>query len=278
MTDLSDLDKLPILFHALNIRQLPIKQQQLIAQIDQVLPQTQCGLCGHVDGCLPYAYGIVVRDEAHNLCVPGGQAVADSIGQLLNQHKVTPALTAKPSKWRNNPTTNRPIDMLAVIDENNCIGCTKCIPACPVDAIIGSAKHMHSIIAELCTGCELCLPPCPVDCIHLIANPKQTTNDERAPKQRQLRRRYHHHLNRVAKNITDGSKPVVNAIESAITNRLYDNQHTHISKDSAKNAIELAKLRSQIKKLNKQLSIKDNDKLRQKLNALSDQLTKLQNS
>ena len=218
---------------------------------------------------------MVIHGEAHNLCIPGGQAVCDDIFHLLktaHRPDLSP-LTATPSKWQTSPTTRRPIEVRAVIDERECIGCTKCIPACPVDAIIGTAKHMHTIITDLCTGCELCLPPCPVDCISLVPHHHTLTDDDRKNKQQHLKKRYHQHLNRVAKTMTDGNKPVVSAIESAITSAIQT--ATPISQDAAKNTIELAKIRTQIKKLTKQLAIRDNPAIRQQLNELNAKLTTL---
>lgn len=278
MTNSTGLSDLPVLFNPLNIQTLPTQEKTLIAKIDQVLPQTQCGLCGHIDGCLPYAYGIVIKGEAHNLCVPGGQAVTDKIYELIQPHQHITPLAATPSKWQNDPRTNRPIEVRAVIDEDDCIGCTKCIPACPVDAIIGTAKHMHSIITDLCTGCELCLPPCPVDCIRLVVKPRTIDDNQRQQEQQHLRQRYHQHLNRVAKNITAGNKPVVSSVESAMSNVISSKQQQHIDKNIAKNTIELAKLRTQIKKLNKQLSIKHDEQLRHKLDELTHQLATLEHS
>jgi len=130
-------------------------------QIDQLLPQTQCGLCTH-GGCLPYAEAIVFEQAPLNLCPPGGVDTLQALGSLLNEdidaHIGDMQQKAKPA-------------LLAVIREAECIGCTKCIQACPVDAILGSAKAMHTVIADECTGCELCVAPCPVDCIDLIPNP-----------------------------------------------------------------------------------------------------------
>lgn len=266
---------LPVLFHPLAIDELSDDAQQLINEIDQILPQTQCGLCGHIDGCLPYAHGMVVHGEAHNLCVPGGQAVTDEIFKVLKPHRPTlTPLPATPSKWQTDPATNRPMQVRAVIDEDNCIGCTKCIPACPVDAIIGTAKHMHTIISELCTGCELCLPPCPVDCIRLVPHPTPADDDRQAV-QTHLKKRYHQHLNRVAKTMQDGSKPVVNTIESAITSITSHTQAPSIDENIAKNTIHLAKLRTQIKKLTKQLAVREDPATRQQLNHLTAQLTAL---
>lgn len=125
----------------------------LIREIDALLPQTQCGLCGHRDGCLPYAKSIAEGEEA-NKCVPGGQPVADALAQLLNRS----LLPAETSVWPVQ-ADGRPQRMKAIIREDECIGCTKCINACPVDAIIGSGKLMHTILTDLCTGCELCIPP-----------------------------------------------------------------------------------------------------------------------
>ena len=109
-------------------------QISLIQQVDALLPQTQCGLCGHRDGCLPYAQSIILGEDA-NKCVPGGQPVADALAELLNRTK----LTAEESVWPIQ-IDGRPQRMKAVIREDECIGCTKCISACPVDAIIGSGK------------------------------------------------------------------------------------------------------------------------------------------
>lgn len=275
MTLLSRLHSLPILFDPLGLSQLPTDKQHAIAQIDEILPQTQCGLCGHIDGCLPYAHGIMTANEAPNLCIPGGQAVTDKIIAVLN---LPTQQTATPSKWQTDPTTHRPIEVRAVIDEDNCIGCTKCIPACPVDAIIGTAKHMHTIISELCTGCELCLPPCPVDCIRLVPHARTLSDDERQHEQNHLRHRYHRHLNRVAKSITDGAKPVVSSVESVMTNVIASEQSSPIDEGLAKNTIELAKLRTQIKKLTKQLMAHETPALRGELDRLTAKLSALQQS
>ena len=126
-------------------------------EIDEILPQTQCGLCGY-GGCMPYAEAIVFDQAQLNLCPPGGINTLQALGQLLNQD-ITPWLPEMEKKTK--PKT------LAVIRETACIGCTKCIQACPVDAIVGSAKHMHTVITDACTGCDLCAPVCPVDCIPL---------------------------------------------------------------------------------------------------------------
>jgi electron transport complex protein RnfB len=129
----------------------------LADRIDALLPQTQCTRCGYPT-CRAYAEAIA-RDEADiNRCPPGG---ADGIGALA-------ALLDRPPIALDPAYGTEAAPLLAVIDEDVCIGCTKCIQACPVDAIVGAAKRMHTVIADECTGCELCVPPCPVDCIALV--------------------------------------------------------------------------------------------------------------
>ncbi|WP_294033376.1 RnfABCDGE type electron transport complex subunit B [uncultured Moraxella sp.] len=275
MTDCTTrLDDLPILFEPLALATLSDDKRIRIAQIDALLPQTQCGLCGHHDGCLPYAHGIVIQGEAPNLCVPGGQAVSDGIASILN---VEPQ-PATPSKWQIDPVSHRPIEVRAIIREDDCIGCTKCIPACPVDAIIGTAKHMHSIITELCTGCELCLAPCPVDCIDLVEHPRHIDDNTRQKEQAHLRQRYHKHLNRVAKTIEDGTKPVVSTIESQMVNVMNTAPSQAIDAQNAKNTIAAAKLRTQIKKLGKQLAVRADDELQARVDALSRELAMLESN
>ncbi len=128
----------------------------LAQRIDALLPQTQCTQCGY-DGCRPYSEAIAAGEADINQCPPGGDAGIAMLAALL-------AREPKPL----NPANGlyRP-PQVAMIDEEVCIGCTKCIQACPVDAIVGASKLMHTVIASWCTGCELCIPPCPVDCIAL---------------------------------------------------------------------------------------------------------------
>ena len=130
----------------------------VVADIDRLLPQTQCGQCGHA-GCLPYARAIAAGTADINQCPPGGEAGIRALADLLGR-------APKPLNPANG--VEKPL-VVAWIREADCIGCTKCIQACPVDAIIGAPKLMHTVLADLCTGCELCLPPCPVDCIELVA-------------------------------------------------------------------------------------------------------------
>ncbi len=127
-------------------------------QIDGLLPQTQCGQCGFA-GCRPYAEAIANGEAPINQCPPGGETTIVALADLLDVE----VLPLNQEHGEHND-----IPLVAVIDENICIGCTLCIQACPVDAILGSAKHMHTVIESECTGCELCLPPCPVDCIDMV--------------------------------------------------------------------------------------------------------------
>jgi len=129
---------------------------ELADRIDALLPQTQCTRCGY-PACRPYAEAIAQGEADFNQCPPGGTVTLRALAQLLNRPE-------KPLNPRNGLAQP---PMVAVIDEVRCIGCAKCLPACPVDAIIGAQRFTHTVVAELCTGCELCLPPCPVDCIEL---------------------------------------------------------------------------------------------------------------
>jgi len=129
----------------------------LVERIDALLPQTQCTRCGF-DGCRPYAQAIADGQASINRCPPGGQSGVDALAELLGQ----PGLPLDVDYGEHHPLA------LAVIDESHCIGCTLCIQACPVDAIVGANKRMHTVLADQCTGCELCLPPCPVDCIRMV--------------------------------------------------------------------------------------------------------------
>ena len=275
-SNLIRLANLPILFDSLDLERLPTATQAKIARIDACLPQTQCGLCDHADGCLPYAVAIVIDNEPYNKCVPGGQPVTDAIAQIINQDSSdTQPLNAEPSKWPIDSSSQRPVEVRAVIREDDCIGCTKCIPACPVDAIVGTGKHMHTIFTDLCTGCELCIAPCPVDCIDLVTVERTQSTTERTLEQEDLRQRYHTHLRRVSKQLADSSnsKPVVSMVEAKLNNAA--SQSLNISEEEAKNTIAAAKLRSKIKKLEKQLSVRPNESKQTELEALQTELVHL---
>ncbi|MFO1370110.1 MAG: electron transport complex subunit RsxB [Marinagarivorans sp.] len=138
-----------------------VEGDPLVEQIDALLPQTQCGQCGH-PGCRPYAQAIA-EGEAINRCPPGGQATIDALAHLLG---------VAPEPLDAEHGVESSVKTVAFIREAECIGCTKCIQACPVDAIVGAAKLMHTVIASECTGCDLCVEPCPVDCIDM--RPVQT--------------------------------------------------------------------------------------------------------
>ena len=133
-------------------------QQDKIEDILSALPQTQCGKCNY-SGCRPYAEAIVRGEADINQCPPGGTETIKALANLLGRK-------VKPLNPENGMEKEKHI---ALIDETLCIGCVKCIKACPVDAILGAAKQMHSVLAEECTGCELCIAPCPMDCISMQA-------------------------------------------------------------------------------------------------------------
>ncbi len=142
----------------------------LAHRIESLLPQTQCRECGF-NGCTPYAEALAAGMATINLCPPGGETVMRELAALLHTSPLPLAQANKAAAPK----------ALAMIDETACIGCTACIKACPVDAILGATKQMHSVIADECTGCGLCLPPCPVDCIVM-----QPVADAWLPRSRQL--------------------------------------------------------------------------------------------
>lgn len=134
-----------------------IREQRLGTAIDHLLPQTQCGACGYA-GCKPYARAVAAGAAGINLCPPGGEQTIRAMAEMLGRD-------VKP--LRDISGTNG-LSLVAYIDEAACIGCVKCINACPVDAIVGAPKQMHTVMPKPCTGCGLCLDPCPVDCISLV--------------------------------------------------------------------------------------------------------------
>ena len=138
-------------------------------QVDALLPQTQCGQCGF-PGCRPYAEAIASGEADINQCPPGGESGIKALADLLGREP-------KPLNPENGEEKPRTV---AVIDEQACIGCTLCIQACPVDAILGATKQMHTVIEDECTGCDLCLPPCPVDCIEMVV-PERDFRQWRVP-------------------------------------------------------------------------------------------------
>lgn len=142
-----------------------VEGNPLSEQINAILPQTQCGQCNY-PGCRPYAEAIANGQAPINQCPPGGQEGVKALAELLNVEETPLNETHGKAKEENE---------IATIIEKDCIGCTLCIQACPVDAILGAAKQMHTVMTDECTGCELCLAPCPVDCIIMIEKPKKHT-------------------------------------------------------------------------------------------------------
>ena len=142
--------------------QFKVDGDPIVEQIDELLPQTQCGQCSY-PGCRPYAEAIA-NGDAINKCPPGGQSTINAIADLLDVE--APTLDEEHGEESD-------VKKVAYIREDECIGCTKCIQACPMDAILGAAKQMHTVIADECTGCDLCVEPCPVDCIDML--PIETT-------------------------------------------------------------------------------------------------------
>ncbi|RBO12926.1 MULTISPECIES: electron transport complex subunit RsxB [Pantoea] len=138
-------------------RRFEVEEDPIVEQIDAVLPQSQCGQCGY-PGCHPYADAVGNNGEAINKCAPGGEQTMLRLAELLN---------VEPQPLDGGAEILTPVRTVAWIDEENCIGCTKCIQACPVDAIVGATRAMHTVLSDVCTGCDLCVAPCPTDCIEM---------------------------------------------------------------------------------------------------------------
>jgi H+/Na+-translocating ferredoxin:NAD+ oxidoreductase subunit B len=163
-----------------------------VARIDALLPQTQCTRCGY-EGCRPYAAAIVSGAAEINQCPPGGSATIQALAALLGRdfQALNPV----------NGVESAP--RVAWVDESRCIGCARCLPPCPVDAIIGAPKYLHTVLIERCTGCELCLAPCPVDCIEMRPGPAPL------PLQAELNRaRYGAHTLRLQRRAAERSQEI----------------------------------------------------------------------
>ncbi|WP_020167744.1 MULTISPECIES: electron transport complex subunit RsxB [Methylotenera] len=212
-----------------------IKAESLIVRIDAILPQTQCEKCGY-PGCKPYATAIVNGEADINQCPPGGDAGIRALANLTHQQY-------KPLNPKNGLEKPK---ALAVIDEATCIGCTLCIQACPVDAILGASKQMHTVIAMECTGCELCVAPCPVDCITMqedishdwSLNYPVITSDKAKAVADLARKRYDFRLSRIERDKVElmqkhAERTAISKVESA---------KQSIKKSAVATAIERAKL------------------------------------
>lgn len=201
----------------------------LVEQINQLLPQTQCTQCGF-SGCRPYAEALAAGKAAINQCPPGGRAGIERLAQLLGQ----PVLPLNPKHGVEKPRR------VAHITSELCIGCTLCLQACPVDAIVGAPKYLHVVLAEECTGCELCVAPCPVDCIDMnermpAGSPVApwTSNDARSARQR--------HENRERRLIRERQDNDARLREKALAKLASFDQHKQLSPDDQrKRAIVLA--------------------------------------
>ena len=202
-----------------------------VTQIDALLPQTQCRECGY-DGCKLYAIALAKGEATINLCPPGGTTTLEALGILLDVD-ATPYVAELKEKHR--------LPSIVQIDEELCIGCVKCINVCPVDAITGAPKLMHTVIADECSGCELCIPVCPMDCISIQPIPLYDEKTK-AEKSSQWRRRHESHLARLAnekiqqqqqheaakqKQKTDQRKAKQAAIAAAIARSKAKREHHH---------------------------------------------------
>lgn len=254
---------------------------ELVDRIDALLPQTQCRLC-KTEGCRPYAEAIA-SGTAINHCVPGGEPTIAALAELLQ----VPTLPLDPD-YGVTPVHR----LVAFIREDECIGCTKCIQACPVDAIVGAAKLMHTVLVEECTGCNLCVPPCPVDCIDLVPGPDipmswhptaaAPSADALTPALTQAkvradnaRQRFLARNQRLATAAAQAARRKAARAEARLNTPVPAQNNTLSAADRSQLMIAAAMARSQLKKIEKQISAlqargENTDALRAQLPALQE--------
>lgn len=205
--------------------------RSLADRVDALLPQTQCTKCGY-DGCRPYADAIAAGDAPINRCPPGGDEGIAALAALLQ----TPALPLDLSRGEPGPL------LVARIDEAHCIGCTLCIQACPVDAIVGANKHMHTVLADWCTGCDLCVAPCPVDCIQMVPAGRAWSAEDAAAG-RQRHRRHQARMERLAADNTRLMAPEPAAVATPAATATDDAQNDDRKRAAIESALACARAR-----------------------------------
>ena len=206
--------------------------RSLADRVDALLPQTQCTKCGY-DGCRPYAEAIAEGAAPINRCPPGGNEGVAALSALLG----APLVPLDLSRGEPGPL------LVARIDESHCIGCTLCIQACPVDAIVGANKHMHTVLDDWCTGCDLCVAPCPVDCIEMVPAGRAWTSEDAAIG----RERHRNHLARAERLAADNARLMAPDIPEAPAPAAPAAQDTQ-KEDRKRSAIESALARARARR------------------------------
>lgn len=206
--------------------------RSLADRVDALLPQTQCTKCGY-DGCRPYADAIAEGAAPINRCPPGGDDGVAALAALLG----TPLLPLDLSRGEPGPL------LVARIDESHCIGCTLCIQTCPVDAIVGANKHMHTVLDDWCTGCDLCVAPCPVDCIEMVPAGRAWTGEDAAIS----RQRHRNHLARTERLAADNARLMAPDIPEAPAPAAPETEDAQ-KEDRKRSAIESALARARARR------------------------------
>jgi len=206
--------------------------RSLADRVDALLPQTQCTKCGY-DGCRPYAEAIAEGAAPINRCPPGGDDGVAQLSALLG----TPLLPLDLSRGEPGPL------LVARIDESHCIGCTLCIQACPVDAIVGANKHMHTVLDDWCTGCDLCVAPCPVDCIEMVPAGRAWTSEDAAIS----RQRHRNHQARAERLAADNARLMAPEIPDAPASAAPASEDVQ-KEDRKRSAIESALARARARR------------------------------